>query len=95
MRLICQPVGPVALVLDPLPRRHLARGVGGDGEGLQSFEVDGVLPVGVQQFLRGVAEAEALLDDALGDAEAGGDVGDGRAGERERAEGLHLVCGVH
>ena len=42
-----------------------------------------------------MAEAQALLDDALGDAETGSDVGDGRAGERERAEGLDLVCGVH
>ena len=87
--------GPVALVLDLLPHRHLARGVGGDGEGLEGLEVDGVLPVGVQQLRRGVAEAEALLDDALGDAEAGGDVGDGGAGERERAEGLDLVGRVH
>ncbi len=42
-----------------------------------------------------MTEAEALLDDALGDAEAGGDVGDGGAGERERAEGLDLVGRVH
>ena len=86
---------PVALVLDLLPHRHLACGVGGDGEGLEGLEVDGVLPVGVQQLRRGVAEAEALLDGALGDAEAGGDVGDGGAGERERAEGLDLVGRVH
>ena len=35
--------GPVALVLDLLPHRHLARGVGGHGEGLEGFQVDGVL----------------------------------------------------
>ena len=87
--------GPVALVLDLLPHGHLARGVGGHGEGFQGLEVDGVLPVGVQQLGRGVAEAQPLLDDALGDAEAGGDVGDGGAGQRERAEGLDLVGRVH
>ena len=87
--------GPVALVLDLLPYRHLARGVGGDGEGLEGGQVDGILPVGVQQLGRSVAEAEALLDDALGDAETGGDVGDGGAGERQRAEGLDLVGRVH
>ena len=43
----------------------------------------------------GVAETKALLDDALGDPEAGGDVGDGGAGRGERAEGLHLVGRVH
>ena len=42
-----------------------------------------------------MAEAQALLDDALGDAETCGDVGDGGAGERQGAEGLDLVCGVH
>ena len=73
----------------------MARGVGGDGEGLEGGQVDGVLPISVQQLRRGVAEAEALLDDALGDAEAGGDVGNGGAGEGKRAEGLDLVCGVH
>ena len=87
--------GPVALVLDLLPHGHLARGVGGHGEGFQGLQVDGVLAVGVEQLGRGVAEAKALLDDALGDAEAGGDVGDGGAGERERAEGLDLVGRVH
>ena len=83
--------GPVALVLDLLPHGHLARGVGGDGEGLEGFQVDRVFPVGVEQLGRGVAEAQALLDGALGDAEAGGDVGDGRSGERQRAEGFDLV----
>ena len=33
--------GPVALVLDLLPHRHLARGVGGHGEGLEGGEIDG------------------------------------------------------
>ena len=90
------PVGrPVALVLDLLPHRQLARAVGGDGEGLEGGQVDRIGAVGVEQLGRGVAEAEALLDDALGDAEAGCDVGDGGAGERERAEGLHLVGRVH
>ncbi len=42
-----------------------------------------------------MAEAEALLDDVLGNAETGGDVGNGGAGERERAEGLHLVGRMH
>ena len=87
--------GPVALVLDLLPHRHLACGVGGHGEGLQGLEIDRVLPVGVQQLGRGVTEAQPLLDDALRDTEAGGDVGDGGAGQRQGAEGLDLVRRVH
>ena len=60
----------VGLAGDLLPDRHLALAVGRDGEGLQHFEVDLVGAVGVQQLRRRVAEAEALLDDALGGPEA-------------------------
>ena len=42
-----------------------------------------------------MAEAQPLLDGALGGPEAGGDVGDGDAGQRERPEGLDLVRRVH
>ena len=87
--------GPVALVLDPVPGGQLARGVAGDGEGLEGGEVDLVCAVGVEQLGRGAAEAQALFHGALGDAEAGRDVGDGGACDRERAECLHLVGGVH
>ena len=61
---------PVALSGDLVPDRHLTLAVGGDGECLQHFEVDLVGPVGVQQLRRGVAEAQALFDDALGRTEA-------------------------
>ena len=87
--------GPVALLPDLLPRRHLTRAIGGDGEGLEDLEVDLVGAVGIEQLGRGIAEAKALLDDALGHAEAGGDVGDRGAVMGQRAEGLHLIGGVH
>ena len=54
--------GPVALGRDLFPDRQLALAVGGDGEGLQHFEVDPVGLVGIQQLGRGVAEAEPLFD---------------------------------
>ena len=85
----------VALSGDLFPDRHLALAVGGDGEGLQHFEVDLVGPVGVQQLGRGVAEAQALLDDALGRAEPRGDGGNRLAGLDQLREGRHLVGGVH
>ena len=85
----------VALAGDLFPDRHLALAVGGDGEGLQHFEVDLVRPVGVQQLGRGVAEAQALLDDALGCAEACRDGGYRLAGVGELGERDHLVGGVH
>ena len=86
---------PVALVLDLLPHRHLALAVGGDGEGLEGIEVDLVGAVGVEEFGRGVAEAQALLDGTLRHPEAGGDAGDGGAVIGQRPEGLHLVGRVH
>ena len=85
----------VALLAHLLPHRQLARAVGGHGERLQRGEVDPVLAVGVQQLRRDVAEAEPLLDRALGDAEVGGDVGDRGAGHRQGAEGLDLVGRMH
>ena len=87
--------GPVALLAYLLPHRHLPGAVGGHGEGLEDGEVDPVLAVGVQQLGRNVAEAQPLLDGALGGSEAGGDVGDGGAGQCQRAEGLDLVRRVH
>ena len=87
--------GPVALGRDLFPDRHLALAVGGDGEGLQHLEVDLVRPVGVQQFRGGVAEAQALLDDALGGAEARRDGRNRLAGPRELGESHHLVGRVH
>ena len=86
---------PVALVAHLLPHRHLARPVCGHGEGLEGLEVDRIGAVGVEDLGRGVAEAKPLLDDALRDPEAGGDIGDGGAVIGERAEGLHLVGRVH
>ena len=86
---------PVALVAHLLPHRHLARPVCGHGEGLEGLEVDRIGAVGVKDLGRRVAEAQALLDGALGYPEAGGDVGDGGAVIGEGAEGLHLVGRVH
>ena len=85
----------VALGRDLFPDRHLALAVGGDGEGLEHFEVDLIRPVGVQQLGRGVAEAQPLLDDALGCAEARGDGGNRLAGIDQLREGRHLVRRMH
>ena len=87
--------GAIALIADLLPGGDLTCVIGGDGEGLQGLEVDVVRAVGVDQLGRGVAEAQALLDGAFGDTEAGGDLGDTRAALREDGEGLYLVRGVH
>ena len=87
--------GPVALLGDLFPGGELARRIGGDGEGLQAFEVDLVLAVGGEQLRRDVAEPQALLDGAFGDAEAGRDGGGRGAGAGEGGEGLHLVGRVH
>ena len=85
----------VALLGDLAPDRELASRVGGDREGFEAFEVDPVVAVGSQKLGRDVAEAEALLDGAFGNAEAGRDGGDGGAGIGERGEGLDLVGWVH
>ena len=87
--------GPVALARRLLPHRALAVVVGGDGERLQRLEVDLLGAVGIQQLGRGVAEAKALLDDALGDAETRGDGRHRDAGLGEGRERDHLVGGVH
>ena len=86
---------PVALIAHLLPHRHLAGAVGRHGEGLEGLEVDLAGAVDVEDLGRRVAEAQALLDGALGNPEAGGDVGDGGAVVGERAEGLHLVGRMH
>ena len=93
MRLICPGGGAVALFGDLFPDDDLAQRVGGEREGLQALEVDDVLAVGLDQLGGGVAEAQALLDGAFGDAEAGGDRGDGGAGAGEDLEGFHLSAG--
>ena len=69
--------------------------VGGDGEGLQHFEVDLVGAVGVEQVRGHVAEAQALFDQALGGAETRRDGRDGEAGIGQLREGDHLVGRVH
>ena len=69
--------------------------IGGDRERLQRLQVDLVGAVGVEQLGGGVAEAQPLLDQALGDAEARGDGGDRGAGPGEIEERDHLVGGVH
>ena len=85
----------VALGRDLFPDRHLALAVGGDGEGLQHFEVDLAGAVGVQQLGCGVAEAQPLLDDALGRAETRRDGRDRLPGLDQFGEGDHLIRRVH
>ena len=87
--------GSVALFGDLLPGGELAGGVGGGCEGLQAFEVDRFLAVCLEELGSGGAEAQALFDGALGDAEAGGDLRDRGSGPRQGHEGLDLVGGVH
>ena len=85
----------VPLGRDLLPDGQLAFPVGCYGEGLQHFQVDPVGPVGVQEFRRGAAEAEPLLDEPLGGAEPRRDGGDRLTGRGQLSEGLHLVGGMH
>ena len=87
--------GAVALLLHLLPDRDLAVPVGGDGEGGQDLQVDPALAVGFQQHRRGVAEAQALLDQTLGDAEARRHIGHGGAARGKAGERLDLVGRVH
>ena len=69
--------------------------VGGDGECLERLEVDLLGAVGVEQFGGRVAEAQALFDDALGDAETRGDGGHRDAGVGQCRERDHLVGRMH
>ena len=87
--------GPVALFRDLFPDRPLAGMVGGDREGLEGFQVDPVGAVGVEQVRGGVAETEALLDQALRQAEARRDGGDAHAGVGQSGEGGDLVGRMH
>ena len=87
--------GPVALLLHLLPDRDLAVPVGGDGEGGQDLQVDPALAVGFQQYGRGVAEAQTLLDQFFGNTEAHRDVGHGGAAPGEAGERLDLICRMH
>ena len=87
--------GRVALRGDLFPDRHLARPVGGDGEGLEDLEVDLPGAEGVQQVGRDAAQAEPLLDGALGRAEARRDGRDRLPRLGELREGHDLVGGVH
>ena len=87
--------GAVALARDLFPDRNLAFAVGGDGEGLQHFEVDPVGPVGFQQLGRGVAETEALFDQTLRQVETRGDGRDRLTGLHQLRERDHLVGGMH
>ena len=87
--------GPVALPRDLLPRGALALAVRRHGESLECFQVDLLVPVGIEEFRGGIAETQPLLDQALGHPEARGDGGHGRAGLGELGERGHLVGGVH
>ena len=64
-------------------------------EGLEGLQVDLVGPVGVQELGGRMAEPQALLDQALGDAEARSDRGYRHARFGESVERDHLVGGVH
>ena len=86
---------PVALARHLFPDRPLAVVVGRDRECLERLEVDLLGAVGVEQLGRGVAEAQALLDDALGDAETRGDGGHRDAGVGQCRERDHLVGRMH
>ena len=57
--------GAVVLRGELLPYGELALPVGGGRERLERFQADGLVAVGVEQFGRGVAQTQPLLDDAL------------------------------
>ena len=61
------------MVLELVPHRELRRVIGAEREGGDDIEADVAGAVGVEQFGRQLAEAQALPDMAFGGAEAGGD----------------------
>ena len=86
-------VGPMAVAggEDALLRRVVV----GEGEGLHLLQPDVAGAVGVEDGGGDAAELQALPDDVLGHAEAGGDGRDGCALVDEVAERLELVGRVH
>ena len=77
------------------PHRELALGIGAEGERHQRIHAELLVAIGIEQLGRERPKAQALLDGALGDAEARGDGGGGGAVRGERGEGLHLIGRMH
>ena len=61
------------MVLELMPHGELRRVIGAKSEGGDDIEADVAVAVGVEQFGRELAEAQALPDMPFRDAEAGGD----------------------
>ena len=85
----------VRLVLELVPDRALRGMVAAEREGRDRFEGDGAAAVGIEQLGRELAEAQALLDMALGGAEAARDVFDRGAAVDQRRHSDELVGRMH
>jgi hypothetical protein len=85
----------VGMVLQLAPHRELGGVIGAEGEGGHGIEADAAGAVGVEQFGRQLAEAQALPDVAFGGAEAGRNGVDRGAGIDQRRHGNEFVGRVH
>ena len=85
----------VGIVLELVPHRELRGVIGAEGEGGDDIEADVAVAVGVEQFRRELAEAQALLDMPFGGAEALGDLVDRHAAVDQCGHGDKFVGRVH
>ena len=85
----------VGIVLELVPHRELRGVVGAEGEGGDHIEADVAVAVGVEQFRRELAEAQALLDMPFGSAEALRDLVDRRAAVDQGRHGDKFVGRMH
>jgi hypothetical protein len=83
------------MLLELAPDGELRRVIGADREGRDRFEADATGPIGIEQLGRQLAEAQALLDMALGGAEAARDVLDDGTGVDQRAHRHEFVGRMH
>ena len=83
----------VGIVLELVPHRELGGVIGAEREGGDGIEADVAVAVGVEQFRRELAEAQALPDMPFGGAEAGRDCVDRRAASISAAMATNSSAG--
>ena len=69
--------------------------IGAEREGGDGFEIDFAGAVGVEQFRRQLAEAQALAHMAFGGAKARGNFVNRCSGVDHRRHGDKLICRMH
>ncbi len=85
----------VGIALELVPHRELGGVIGAEREGGDDIEADVAGAVGVEQFGRELAEAQALLDMPFGSAEARGDLLDRGAAVDQLRHGDKFVGRMH